>query len=177
VYCFDMRTPLQDGSARTTIWTNIEPKSFLVTADKQLYLGKPGYIGKYFGHLDNDTPYRFQYFTNFFDFDTPSKEKILKQIGMVVIGGSGQEIAIKWGFDYNENYFAVTKELAGNTAYEYNVGEYNIAEYSDGIVLDKFKAHVGGKGPIMQIGLEADINGNPLSLQRIDIYIKQGKTV
>ena len=177
VYCFDMRTPLQDGAARVTIWKSIEPKSFLVTADKQLYLGKPGYIGKYFGHLDNDTPYRFQYFTNFFDFDTPSKEKILKQIGMVVIGGSGQEIAIKWGFDYNENYFAVTKELAGNTAYEYNVGEYNIAEYSDGIVLDKFKAHVGGKGPIMQIGLEADINGNPLSLQRIDIYIKQGKTV
>ena len=44
VYCFDMRAPLQDGSARTTIWTDIEPKSFLVTAAKQLYIGKPGYI-------------------------------------------------------------------------------------------------------------------------------------
>jgi hypothetical protein len=27
----------------------------------------------------------------------------------------------------------------------------------------------------MQIGLEAEINGNPISIQRIDIYIKQGK--
>jgi len=177
VYCFDMRTPLQDGSARTTIWTNIEPKSFLVTADKQLYIGKPGYIGKYFGHLDNTATYRMKYFTNYFDFDSPTKEKILKQIGMVLIGGSAQEIAIKWGFDYNENYFAVTKKLATGVAYEYNIGEYNIAEYSDGIVLDKFKSHVGGKGPIMQVGLEADINGNPLSIQRIDIYIKPGKTV
>ena len=177
VYCFDMRTPLQDGSARTTIWTNLEPKSFLVTAAKQLYIGKPGYIGKYFGHLDNGNVYRLKYFTNYFDFDSPTKEKILKQIGMVLIGGSAQEIAIKWGFDYNENYSAVTKQLATGVAYEYNVGEYNIAEYSDGIVLDKFKSHVGGKGPIMQVGLEADINGNPLSIQRIDIYIKQGKTV
>ena len=177
VYCFDMRTPLQDGSARTTIWTNIEPKSFLTTAAKELYVGKPGYIGKYFGHLDNTATYRLKYFTNYFDFDSPTKEKILKQIGMVLIGGSAQEIAIKWGFDYNENYSAVTKQLATGVAYEYNIGEYNIAEYSDGIVLDKFKSHVGGKGPIMQVGLEADINGNPLSIQRIDIYIKQGKTV
>lgn len=177
VYCFDMRTPLQDGSARTTIWTNIEPKSFLTTAAKELYIGKPGYIGKYFGHLDNTATYRLKYFTNYFDFDSPTKEKILKQIGMVLIGGSAQEIAIKWGFDYNENYSAVTKQLATGVAYEYNTGEYNIAEYSDGIVLDKFKSHVGGKGPIMQVGLEADINGNPLSIQRIDIYIKQGKTV
>jgi hypothetical protein len=177
VYCFDMRTPLQDGSARTTIWTNIEPKSFLVTAAKQLYIGKPGYIGRYFGHLDNTDAYRLRYFTNYFDFDSPTKEKILKQIGMVLIGGSSQEIAIKWGFDYNENYSAVTKQLASGVAFEYNIGEYNIAEYSDGIVLDKFKSHVGGKGPIMQVGLEADINGNPLSIQRIDIYTKQGKTV
>jgi hypothetical protein len=177
VYCFDMRTPLQDGAARATVWTNLEPKSFLVTAAKELYIGKPGYIGKYFGHSDNNTSYRLSYYTNYFDFDAPAQEKILKQIGMVIIGGSGQEIAIKWGFNYNENYFAVTKQLATGTAYEYNIGEYNIAEFSDGIVLDRFKSHVGGKGPIMQVGLEAEINGNPLSLQRIDIYIKQGKIV
>ena len=177
VYCFDMRTQLQDGSARTTIWKSIDPKSFLVTSSKELYIGRPGYIGKYFGHSDNNTSYRLSYYTNYFDFDTPSQEKILKQIGMVIIGGSSQEIAIKWGFNYNENYSAVTKKLAGATAYEYNVGEYNIAEFSDGIVLDKFKSHVGGAGPIMQVGLEAEINGNPLSLQRIDIYVKEGKTV
>ena len=183
VYCFDMRAPLQDGSARTTIWTNIEPASFYVNASKELLLGKAGYIAKYFGHLDNTATYRFKYYTNYFDFESPTVEKILKQIGMVLIGGSNQDIAIKWGFNYNENYSAVTKKLDTAIAYEYNdstdpqKSEYNIAEYSDGIVLDKFKAHVGGKGPIMQVGLEAEINGNPLSIQRIDIYIKQGKIV
>lgn len=177
VYCFDMRAPLQDGSARTTIWNGIEPKAFLVTNTKELYIGKPGYIGQYFGHSDNNDAYRFQYFTNYFDFDAPTNEKIMKQIGFVVIGGAGQAIAVKWGFDYNENYFSFTKLLDTGAAYEYNVGEYNIAEFSNGIVLEKFKAQAGGRGSVLQIGLEADIDGNPLSIQRIDVYIKQGKQV
>ena len=175
VYCFDMRTPLQDGSARATTWSAIEPKSFIVTNSKELYLGKPGYIGKYFGHTDNGTNYRFSYYTNYFDFDQPTIEKIMKQIGFVVIGGSNQNVAVKWGFDYNENYFAFAKKLDTSVVYEYNIGEYNIAEFSDGIVLDKFKIQAGGTGSVMQIGLEAEINGNPISIQRIDIYIKQGK--
>jgi hypothetical protein len=29
----------------------------------------------------------------------------------------------------------------------------------------------------MQLGLEADINGNPVSIQKIDVAIKQGKTL
>lgn len=177
VYCFDMRATLQDGSARTTIWNNIEPKCFLVTNTKDLYLGKPGYIGKYFGHTDNNASYRLQYFTNYFDFDSPTTEKIMKQIGFVVIGGAGQPIAVKWGFDYNENYFSYTKLLETGTAFEYNIAEYNIAEFSNGIVLEKFKIQAGGRGSVMQIGLEADIDGDPLSLQRIDVYIKQGKQV
>lgn len=177
VYCFDMRTPLQDGSARVTTWTNIEPKSFIVTNTKDLYLGKPGYIGKYYGHTDNTVHYRFSYYTNYFDFDAPTREKIMKQIGFVVIGGSNQNVAVKWGFDYTENFFAFTKKLDTAVTYEYNIGEYNIAEFSDGIVLDKFKIQAGGTGAVMQVGLEADINGNPISIQRIDVYIKQGKTV
>jgi len=177
VYCFDMRGPLQDGSARATIWNNIEPKSFLVTNAKDLYIGKPGYIGKYFGHTDNGAVYRFQYFTNYFDFEAPTQEKIMKQIGFVVIGGQGQEVAVKWGFDYSENYISFTKTLDSATVYEYNIGEYNIAEYSGGIILDKFKSQASGKGTVLQIGLEADIDGDPLSIQRIDVYIKQGKNV
>jgi hypothetical protein len=182
-YCFDMRGPLPDGAARATIWNQINPMSFLVTNDKQLYIGKDGYIGKYFGYEDNGNLYRFQYFTNYFDFEAPIQEKLLKQIGFVVIGGSGQGVAVKWGFDYEENYYSFTKTLDTGTIYEYNdstlpqLTEYSVAEFSGGIVLDKFKSQATGKGTVIQIGLEADIEGNPLSLQRIDVYIKQGKTI
>jgi hypothetical protein len=177
VYCFDTRAPMQDGSYRVTQWNSIDPRAFVVNDAKELLIGKPGYIGKYFGHYDNAAPYRMQYFTNHFDFEQPNQLKILKKIGMVVIGGSGAEVAIKYGFDYSENFFAETKILAGGSSYEYGVGEYNIAEYFGGIVLEKFFVNASGNGAIMQLGIESDISGNPLSIQKIDVGIKQGRTI
>jgi hypothetical protein len=177
VYCFDTRASLQDGAMRVTIWDSLEPKAFFVTQNKDLYIGKPGYIGKYFGHSDNGSVYRLQYFTNYFDFDASTTLKILKKIGFVLIGGTNQSLAVKWGFDYSEGYQATTYTLDTAVVYEYNIGEYNIAEYSSGIVLDRFSINAGGQGTVMQIGLEADINGNPLSIQKIDVGIKTGKTL
>jgi hypothetical protein len=177
VYCFDTRAALQDNSMRVTIWDSMEPKAFFVTQNKDLYIGKPGYIGKYFGHSDNGSSYRLQYFTNYFDFDASTTMKLLKKIGWVLIGGTNQSVSVKWGFDYTEGYQATTYTLDTAVVYEYGVGEYNIAEYSSGIVLDRFSVQAGGQGTVMQIGLEADINGNPLSIQKIDVGIKKGKTL
>lgn len=177
VYCFDTRAALQDGSMRVTIWDSLDPKAFTVTQDRNLLIGKPGYIGKYFGHSDNGSVYRMQYYTNYFDFDAATALKILKKIGFVLIGGTNQSVAVKWGFDYTEGYQATTYTLDTAVVYEYNIGEYNIAEYSSGIVLDRFSIHAGGQGTVMQLGLEADINGNPLSIQKIDVGIKRGKTL
>jgi hypothetical protein len=176
-YCFDMRGALQDGSARVTIWDALDPKALFVNQAKELLLGKPGYIGKYYGHLDNASTYRLQYYTNYFDFGSPTALKVLKKIGFVVIGGSGDAVAIKWGFDYKESYSSETKTLDTGTVYEYNIGEYNIAEFSSGIVLDQFQVNAGGTGAVLQLGLEAELNGDPLSIQKIDVYVAQGKTV
>ncbi len=177
VYCFDTRSPMQDGSYRVTKWNALEPKAFVVNDIKELLVGKPGYIGKYFGHTDNTAVYRLEYFTNHFDFDQPNLLKVLKKIGLIVIGGSGAEVAVKYGFDYSENFLAQTKVLAGGTSYEYGIGEYNIAEYFGGIVLEKFFLNVGGAGAILQLGVETDINGNPFSIQKIDVGLKQGKVI
>lgn len=177
VYCFDTRGALQDGAARATIWDNIEPKAFFVNQAKQLLIGKTSYIGKYFGYSDNGSSYRLQYYTNYFDFDASTKLKILKKIGWVLIGGTNQSVAVKWGFDYTEGYQATTYTLDTAVVYEYGIAEYNIGEYSSGIVLDRFSINAGGAGTVMQLGLEADINGNPLSIQKIDVAVKAGKTL
>jgi hypothetical protein len=186
VYCFDTRGALQDGSARVTIWDNIRPSSLCVTQAKELLIGKNGFIGKYGGYIDDTVPYRFQYYTNYFDLDAPTRLKLLKKINMVVIGGSNQQVAVKWGFDYKDQFFAASRQLGAAVSFEYNNStidttpgftEYNDAEYSSGIVLDKFITHAGGQGTVMQIGLETDIDDSPLSIQRIDVYTKLGKTV
>jgi hypothetical protein len=177
VYCFDMRTQMQDGSARVTTWNRIDPKCFLVTASKDLYLGKEGYIGKYTQNSDNGESYRLQYFTTYFDLGQNTVEKILKRLTWIIIGGSNQEVVTKYGFDYSESYRSETKKLSSVTSSEYNISEYDIGEYSGGILTAKFSKQVGGVGVVMQIGLETELLDTPLSIQRLDVFVKLGKIV
>lgn len=52
-----------------------------------------------------------------------------------------------------------------------------LSEYSSGLVLEEVQSNLGGSGSIIQLGFEADINAAPLSIQKIDIYVKAGKTI
>lgn len=177
VYCFDTRGSLENGAARTTVWTDIAPTAFCVTQDRKLYIGKPGYIGNYTGYEDNTSIYRFAYYTNYFDFDQPAVLKILKKINMIAIGGSGQPIVFRWAFDYNSNYQSGVLSLDAISVSEYGTAEYGVAQYTNGIALDNVATQASGTGRILQLGFEADINGAPLSIQKIDFALKTGKTV
>lgn len=176
VFCFDTRATLQDGSARVTTWESIDPKALSVTSNKELYIGKPGYIGKYNEYSDNGTSYRLKYFSTYFTFDQPTLLKILKKIGFVLIGGSNN-VAVKYSFDYSSSYRSQTKTLIATNISEYNTAEYGIAEFTTGISIAKFSINPTGNGAVIQLGLESDINGSSLSIQKIDVGVKQGKTI
>jgi hypothetical protein len=176
-YCFDTRGTLENGSARTTIWKQIAPTALCVTQDRQLYIGKPGFIGKYDSYEDNGATYRMSYFTNYFDFGSATTNKILKRINVTAIGGSTQPIAVKWGYDYTRNYFSRGITLQRVEVWEYGTAEYNIATYTNGIALDIANISASGSGTVLQLGFESDIDGTPLSIQKIDFFLKQGKTL
>lgn len=178
VYCFDMKATLQDGSSRVTMWDSIEPKSFCYDiVNKELLLGKAGYIGRYAGYLDNEAIYRFQYFTNHTDLGQPSVTSVLKKLSVVVIGGTNQFVAIKWGYDFTSNYYSETAKIPLQGVDFYGESEYNIAQYSAGTALQTLVAYPTGAGKVIQTGYEADINGSALSIQKIEIQAKNGKIV
>lgn len=184
VYCFDMRAPLPDGSRRTTIWTDITPTAFRVNKNNELLMGQVGYVAKYDEYTDNGTKYRMSYYTNYFDFGSPTVEKMLKNIRIALIGATNQTASMKWAFDYNIDYDSTAFQLSKGITSEYNVDEYfsdddtdNEAEYSSGIVLDNISLSLGGRGAVLQIGIEADVDGGALSIQKIDIFAKTGKLV
>jgi hypothetical protein len=176
-YCFDTRGVLENGAARTTVWKQIAPTAFCVTQDRQLYIGKGGFIGKYDNYEDNGATYRMSYFTNYFDFGSATTNKILKRINVTAIGGSAQPIAVKWGYDYTRNYFSRGITLQRVSVFEYNTAEYNLATYTNGIALDIANIPASGSGTVLQLGFESDIDGTPLSIQKIDFFLKTGKTL
>ena len=176
VYCFDLKAMLQDGAARVTTWDTIDPKSLLSKQDGTLYLGKAGYLATYTGYNDDTSTYRFQYFTNNADLGNPSATSILKKIRAVVIGGSNQYVVFKWAYDFTGNYYSESALIPSQTVAYYGVSEYNTtAEYSGGAALQTLSVYPTGSGKIVQTGYEADINVYPLSIQKLEIFAKEGK--
>jgi hypothetical protein len=144
-----------------------------------LLIGKAGYIGKHTGYLDDTSTYRFQYFTNHTDLGTPSVTSVLKRLNAVVIGGSNQYVAFKWGYDFTGNYQAQTVKIPSQGEAYFGISEYNTAgvEYGDGVALQTLKVYPNGSGKVIQTGYEADINNLPLSIQKLEIHAKNGKLV
>ena len=182
VYCFDTRGQLQDGSFRVTKWDSIEPTALLSRRNGDVLLGKVGYVAKYTGAQDNASSYRILYYTNHADLGTAGVTSVLKRLKVIVIGGTNQFLTMKWGFDFLANYLSINVQIPTQGVAEYGIAEYGanatvVAEYADGVALQTLSASASGSGKIVQTGYEADINGSALSIQRIEIQFKDGKTV
>jgi hypothetical protein len=175
VYCFDTKQTLQDGASRVTKWDSIAPTALRSLRNGDLYIGKNGYIGKYGTYLDDTVTYRFAYYTNNADLGNPNQISILKTVTAIVIGGSNQFLTINWGFDYSGAYRAENIYIPTQTSYEYGTAEYNIAEYTSGVLIKTLSANASGSGKIVQTGYETTINGTSFSLQKIEIQAKDGK--
>ena len=134
-------------------------------------------IAKYSGYLDNTADYGIEYRTNYLDFKDASKIKILKKISMTTIGGVGQELTIGVNFDYQSsgNFFNYT--LSGSPVSQYNIAEFNVGTFSKGITTDNTKASLGGAGNILQLVVNSTVTGFALALQKVDLFVKQGKVL
>lgn len=176
-YCFDTRTPLQDGSYRTTSWDTITPQAFLRTRDGELLLGKTEGIAKYDGYTDNGNNYQMSYFTNYIDFGAPSNLKLLKNLKITVIGGSATDVTLNWGYDYSYGYKKKKFTLSTQIIAEYNIAEYNEGEFNAGVLVNRPTVNASGGGQVIQLGIEATISGAPVSIQRLTAQAIVGRTI
>ena len=181
VVCFDTRIQLQDGSFRVTTWDSINPTALLSRRNGDLLIGKTGYIGKYELYLDDTATYRLQYYTNNSDIGTQNVTSILKKLKAIIIGGTSQYLTIKWGFDFSSNYNSANVQIPTQGESNYNIAEYGanattLAQYTSGVALQELAVSASGQGKIVQTGYEADINSSSLSIQKIEIQFKDGKS-
>jgi hypothetical protein len=179
---FDLRSILPNGAARTTLWNNnagITYKAFCATEDRKLLLGVPNGMAEYTGYLDNTASYTFKYYTSNSDLGSPTQQKLLKKANLVVIGSGDQDFAFKYGYDYTLNLLSVNviQNLGAKTFSKYNTtAQYNISKYaSAGIGVNTVSMPLTGSGKVLQFGIEATVNDNPVSIQKIDVYLKTGK--
>ena len=180
VFAFDTRQQLEDASLRVTTWNNLTHTDYVYDpTDRAMYLTQLNGIAEYIGYNDNTAAYTMSYFTNHFDLELPNTNKIIKRAAVTAIGSTGQSFSLKVGFDYTTSYFSFPFRLKETTVSEYGAGEYGAAgtEYSLGVALDRVDQSVAGAGSIVQIGIETTIDGAQLSVQKLDVYAKQGRII
>jgi hypothetical protein len=106
--------------------------------------------------------------------------KIPKEAVIFTVGGVGNTYTVTWGFDYSPtvNTYSISIPSSGAVSSEWGSGKWGESEfgYSTSLTLTKKKAHMLSSGQVMQIGLSIPINSNAFSLQRIDVYLKKGRT-
>lgn len=198
VFCFDIRQALPDGSYRVTTWTDIDPLAFTRLQDGSVYFGKSDGIYEYKEHKDNGEAFRMTYFSNPLNFGDSSRLKFLKKFNITFIGNKTSNSTLKWGYDYTNTYNEKRIEgasLLSATSAEYGVAEYGTketttlqngtvgdssfveSEYTSGIDIQRPKINTTGSGGVVQIGIESFINGQPFSIQQIDVQALLGRII
>ena len=175
-FCFDTRAPLEDGSFRATVWPDVSPKGFL-SLDSELYFAEVNGVAQYKGYQDDGVKYSMAYYSNFFDLGAPNVSKIVKKLSATTVGATGQTFTLKLGYNYSPIFYSYTFTLDTGTVYEYGITEYGIGEYSGSVLIEEQQASTQGAGDIIQIGFTTEIDGFPMSLQKVSLYAKQGKVL
>ena len=178
VYCFDMRTPLPDGSQRATTWSSMKPLSLTVLEDGKIYIGISSGIAEYKNFLDGTEKYELRYFSNPLSFQNTSNVKFLKKFNLTIIGGQNTPTTLNWGYDYTQSYTKQAFTFGSSNIGEYGISEYNTtAEYTSSILINTPKVNTSGSGEVVTIGIEAEVNGAAFSIQRIDIHALLGRLI
>jgi hypothetical protein len=180
VFCFDTKTVLEDGSYRVTTWDSLLPTSFCSRRNGDLLIGQMGFVTKYSGYQDDTSSYRMEYYTNNADIGKDGLTSIIKKIKLTVVGGSNQPVSVFWAYDFTASYQSETVAIPAQAVSEYGIAQYGanaspVAQYATGISLQELSAYGNGAGKIVQTGFEVDIDGFPISFQKIEIQAKTGK--
>ena len=199
-YCFDLKVKLESGGYRVTRWPSGIFSAFERTTDGTLYIGSTNGVGEYDGYQDNGESYRFRYYSPGLTFGDPSSLKILKKLRPTVVGANNSTVVLYWAYDLSDNYKSQSYITGNQVVYYYSnpiddiknpifegglsqfpdiegTPDAKFAEFSTGVLTSRKVINASGNGSILTIGMEADIDGFPLSLQEINVLVLIGKTI
>jgi hypothetical protein len=174
-YCFDVRGTLENGSYRVTRWPSTKFTSYTRLENGTLHIGTTDGISTYTGYSDNGLGYRFKYYSPSLTFGDSSRVKILKKLKPTLVGANNATVFMKWAYDFDTTYatteFTVGTQITGF----FGESEYTTVEFTGGQLTNQRSLNTTGYGTSVQVGLESEIDGSPLSLQEINVMALIGK--
>ena len=183
----DLRMPMENGSARCTTWAltngNLFNSFFDDNKKTQFLMGVKGGIAKYDGHTDNGESYDITYRSAASDLGGEGQtiKKMAKRATLTIEGAKQQDFTMSYGYDYTRNPRKVVLDRDLGTGiypkYVAPTSLYGVTKYaSTNIGVHRIKIPLGGSGESFYFGLDATILDELMSIQKIDVFLKTGKT-
>ena len=179
-YVFNLSGALPNGAFRVTTWTgDILGSSWYQTKRKSILIGKQGVYG-YGGYYDGTTPsyigkpYTMKFYTGYLNFGNNFSLKFLKRVNVLTIGGQGEQVIVKWAYDYSTVFQSQRYAIPSKTVSEWGIGEWGTSVWDTGVETYRKAVNTNGNGVVVQAGVEIKVEGYPVSVQRLDIYATMG---
>ena len=184
----DLRMPLENGSARCSTWSMTNGNLFnCYFDDRKQYdfiMGVKGGVAQYTGNTDRGDSFDIAYRSAASDLSGTGQviEKIAKSAVLTVEAAKQQDFVMSYGYDYNRNprKVVVDRDLGSSlySKFAASTSLYGVSKYSAiGIGIHLIKIPLGGAGgSSFYFGLNATISEEQMSIQKIDIFLKLGKT-
>lgn len=193
-FCFDMKAyirgiqEIDTGAVKCSIWTGWTIHGMSYGRDGILYVsyrdGSNEEIGKYAGYTDNGTNYSLGYASPWIDLASPEGGesgaflKLPKKATITTAGSSSYQITLGIAFDFEgTGYIQSTQVTSNATASEWGVSEWGIAEWgASGKSVSQSKVNLARSGQHMRLSISIPISGYEISLQKVDLFFKRGRT-
>jgi hypothetical protein len=179
-YVFNLSGALPNGGFRVTTWTGgILGSAWYQTKRKSILLGKRGVFG-YGGYLDDASPtetgqpYTMKFYTGYLAFESNFALKFLKRVNVLTIGGQGEQVIVKWAYDYSTLFQSQRYVIPSRQVDEWGVDEWGLSVWDTGVETYRRAINTNGNGVVVQVGVEIKVEGNPVSVQRLDVYATMG---
>ena len=196
-YVFDFKHLTPNQAPRITTWTfdlDREPASIAYTDTYGMLVGqKDGSIATYEGYYDSDlaadgSTYSYASYTGSFEttwvnLGESVGASLLKRLFMVIEGGSGANLALKWYKDFSSSPSKTTSitlnpTTTGSTAlWGASTSLYGKSgvTYKPVYGLTEYRTPLTGSAKNLKISISIQSNGYDASLQDLTLLHKQGK--
>jgi hypothetical protein len=133
-------------------------------------------INRYSGFSDNGEDYILRYYSNPLGFGDSSRVKFPKKLTPTLICEGVVDVDVKWAYDFTNDYKTSSFTVRSTGSAYFGSSEFNIGEFSAGAAqITTKRINANGSGNLVNVGLEASINGASLSLQEFNIQATIGR--
>jgi hypothetical protein len=178
VWVFDLSSKINNAGPKTVIWRMGDRPAYCGTwfNDDLMYYGTTGGLARN-NLYDTDDAYTLTVITGWLSLGAPDSLKHFKKLILSLTGGGGQVATVKWYVDFDMNNVRTrtfTLETAADPD-EYNVGEYNVAEFSTGLGTAEFGIQLSNSAKFIKLEVNLPVSASQVTINNAQLFSQMGR--